>query len=797
MWKNYIKIGFRSLLKQKLFALLNLVGLSLGICVGGLLLLYVFDEITFDKYHQNLDNIFRVIVNVDWDGEKHKWANAPNAVGPEATRNIAGVKDYSRLLHHNFGEIAFIQTDNKKLTEQSFYWADASIFSLFDIEFLQKKSENIMTAPNQVVVSESNAERYFGNESPLGKLIQVDNSIELEIVGVYKDFPSNSSLEAQMIGSFATMNWAKNLSWGNSRFETFLLFETGTTASEVEKSLAEILDKNVERSEQWYSLSLQPLDKMHLHSDDITNTYISRTGDSRQIRILLYLALIIIGIACINYMSLATSRSQQRLKEVGINKTIGASRSQLVIRFYFETGIMVLISVVISLLLLGISLPLFNQLADKSIEFNVLTKPIFLGGLLGIATLITLVSGAYPALFLSSFSPVSLFSKQTASKLGGKFFRKGLVVLQFTASIVIIIATIVFYNQLSFIQSKNLGYIPEKVIGIHTRGSESVAQVNRFMDQLTAVPSVQSVAYAQTFPGNGGSGYALNSPLKPGIDFPVQANRASPEIIDVLSLELLAGKTLPDREVTREDTIFQVVINETATEFLGYTPAEAIGKEAHGLFYNARAEIVGVVKDFHFDSFRQPIGGYVFHNRTSEWRQYALVKLRDDALPSMLKKTQTIFTETIPTSAFEFTFLDQKLESLYHRENKTANIFIIFSILSVFVACLGLFGLSAFTIERRTKEIGIRKILGASTSGITAILSQDFLKIVSMAIILSIPLSWYFMNRWLEDFAYQTKISVWVFVIAGSSALFITVLTVSVQGIRAALLNPIKSLRNE
>ena len=797
MWKNYLKMSFRSLLKQKMFSLLNLTGLSLGIGVAGLLFLYVLDEITYDKYHQNLDQIFRVIVNVEWDGQTQKWANAPNAVGPEAVRNISGVNNQVRFLHHNFGEMAFIQAGDQNFTEKQLYWSDPSLLNIFDIPMINKISNEILAAPNQVILSESSAQKYFGSIDPIGKLIKVDNSIELEIVGIYKDLPSNSSFFANMIGSFATMSWAKNLSWGNSSFETFLLLESGALADDVEKSLAIILNNNVEKNDQWYSLSLQPLTEVHLHSDYITNTYISRTGDSRQIRILLYLALIIIAIACINYMSLATSKSQQRLKEVGINKTIGATRKNLITRFYLETAVMVLISMIFSLLFLALCLPIFNQIADKNIATDYLTDPMFLAGLAALALVISLVSGAYPAIYLSSFSPGRLLANQNTVKFSGNMIRKGLVVVQFVASIIIIISTVVFYNQLRFIQNKNLGYNPEMVIGIHTAGSENNAQTVRFMDQLNTLPSIKSVAHAQSFPGNGGSGYTISKPEHEDLELPVEANRTTPEILNVLSIELLAGKTLPDREVTRNDSIFQVVLNEKAVSFLGYSPQEAIGKEASGLFYNAKAFIVGVVRDFHFESFRQPIGGYVFHNRPSERKQYALVKIESKDLSNTLGKIQSTFSQTIPTSAFEYSFLDQQLENLYFREKRTARIFLIFAFLSIFIACLGLFGLTAFTIERRTKEIGIRKILGASASRITTLLSLDFLRLVLIAIFLSIPVSLYLMNNWLQNFAFRTNLSIWNFVLAGVCAIVIALLTVSLQGLRAALTNPVNSLRNE
>ena len=797
MFYNHLKIALRGLKKQKQFALLNFFGLTLGICISGLLLLYILDELSFDKHHKNLDQIYRVIVNVDWDGEKEKWASAPNAVGPVAVDNIAGVKNHVRFLRHNFGQLAFIQIGDKKITESNLYWSDPTLANIFNITFIEKKSDDILHAPNQVVISQSTADKLFASENPMGKLVRVDNTYDLEIVGIYEDFPNNSLLDAHMIGSFETMHWAKNLSWGNSSFETFLLLEPEISPDAVESLLVEMLDNYVEKTDQWYSLGLQPLRDIHLQSDDISNAYSSHTGDAKQIKILCYLALIIIMIACINYMNMATARSQNRFKEVGINKTLGASRNQLIRRFYIETSFMVLLSLVFSFLLISVFLPLFNEIADKRIDLKALYGPSFLGGLLGLSIIVILISGAYPALYLSSFTPANLFVIKISGKLGGSPLRKILVVTQFVASIIIIVSTLVFNNQLNFIQNENLGYKPNMVIGIHTSGAESEAQAKQFITKLRTLPSVVSAAHVQTFPGNGGSGYAITNPRDERIGLPVEANRASPNILEVLNLELIAGKTLPDRMVSNEDSVFQVILNEKAIHFLGYTPEDAIGKEAPGLFYNARAQIVGVVKDFHFESFHRPIGGYVLHNRPSERNQYALAKLKTEDLAKSLATLQNMFYQTIPTSAFEYTFLDQHLETLYYRENRTARIFLIFAILSIFIACLGLFGLTAYTIEQRTKEIGVRKILGASVSRITILLSQDFLRLVFLAILISIPLSWYFINSWLQNFAFRIDVSGWVFFLAGLFAIVFAVLTVGLQGIKAALVNPVRSLRNE
>ncbi len=799
MIRNYLKIAWRSLLKSKLFTALNLLGLALGLTVSLLLMLYVKDELSFDKYHSKAKDIYRVGVTATFDGKSEKWANAPNVVGPTMKNEVPEVVQQTRLLLNDFGQTAFVNSGERKFAEKKLYWVDGTIFDVFDIKLLQGNPKVALQDPNKVVLSQSTAKKYFGEENPIGKVLKVGSKYSLEVTGVYEDLPHNFSLDADLMGSFNSVEWAsKNLVWSNSSFETYLLLTPNASQQKVEGQMMKILEKNIpNKEERWFSLWLQPLVDVHLNSGDITNSNTKRLGDAKQVKILLILALVVMVIACINYMNLATARSQKRFKEVGINKTIGATNGQLIGRFYTETTLTVVLALVLSLAFLILALPVFNQLADKSLSITNIFTPEVGIGLLIVFTLVTFVSGSYPAFYLSSFAPKSLLATSITKKSGAGFFRQSLVVIQFAASIILIICTFIFFQQLKFIQDKKLGYNPEQVVAVMTSGAENKEQIDGLINNFKGLSNVVETSRVQAYPGFGGSGRSMSKADNPKESFFVRTNRVAGDFAKVLDLKFLAGKSLPLIK-GEKDTTVQMVVNETTVKLLGYkTPQEAIGKFSNDLFWNQKAEIVGVVRDFHYDSFHQPIGSYVFHNCDTESRPYLLVKVNTSNLSQTMKQMEAAFKKSVPSSAFEFLFLDQFLDTLYRAESQTANVVFLFSGLAILIACLGLFGLAAYTAEQRTKEIGIRKVLGASVVGITALISKDFMKLILISVLIASPIAWYFMTQWLKGFAYQVPIQWWVFAITGLIAVLVALVTVSSQAIKAALVNPVKSLKTE
>ncbi len=797
MLRNYLKIALRNLQKGRLFSALNLMGLSLGLMVSMLLLLYVNDEWAFDQHISKAKDLYRVNVTATFDGESMKWATAPNVVGPALKEDIPEVKSFARYYKHNFGESASMRIGAKKMVENSLFWADQSLISLFELKMLKGNAARALDAPDKVILSQSAAERYFGSQDPLGEIIKVDNARDLQVTGVFADLPGNSSFDANVIGSLSSQKWAyDNLVWSNASFETFVQLATGADPAKIDQKIAQIVDKNVEKENQWFSLGLQPMLDIHMHSADITNQTTTRLGDPQQARILGWLAMIILVLACINYMNLTTARSQQRFREVGISKTLGAGRGQLALRFYAETGILVFGALVLGLALLALAIPAFNQLADKNLKLSAVLLPQTLGLIFGIGIVVMLVAGSYPALLLSGFNPKNLLSTSFRSSTGAGLLRRGLVVLQFTAAVALIASTYVFNQQLKFIQNYQLGFEPEQVVALSISSAENKEQRDALANKCLEISEVVDVSKAQTFPGRGASGRNVARPGENGDGMAVQTNRADHRITSTLGIKLLAGTSIPELPKSPTDSTCQIVVNKAIIDYLGYTPEEAVGKKVDNMFWYPTT-IVGVMEDFHSEDLHTQVGGYAFHNMLSEGYSYLLVKLKSQNLAASMAKLERAYASSMPNSAFEYTFLDEHMAKLYERDQRTSRVVLVFSILSIFIACLGLFGLAAYTAEQRTKEIGVRKVLGASVGSIIALLSKDFLRLVLVAVILAAPLAWYMMSRWLETFAYRIDLNWTVFLISGVIALGVAFLTVSSQSLKAAQSNPVDSLKSE
>ena len=795
MLRTYIKIAWRQLQKNKLFGLVNIAGLAIGLTVSLMLFLYVRHETSFDRYHSKATAIYRVVLNAHIGESTERWAGCPNIAGPIFKKEISGVEEQARWLRHNFGQSANVSYGDKKFFEKNLYWADSSFTTLFDIPFVYGNPHDALNKPGAIIISESIAQKYFGKDNPLGKVLRIDNRTDCAITGVYKDFPANSTLDADLIGSFYTMEWmSRNQGWGNASFETYLLLNKHTDIGKMEAAIQSVLDKYLSKEEQWFSFNLQPLTDIHLHSAGIT-AYTTRTGDWKQVKILGLLALAILLIACINYMNLATARSQNRFRETGISKTMGASLQSLVARYYLETALYVLIAVVLSLVLMVAGLPLFNTLTNLQLSVNALADPVIITAITGITVMVILLSGSYPAFYLSRFNPKNLFH-QTFSKsiLAGRL-RQALVVVQFSASVILIIATLLFYRQLAFIRNKHLGFRPNEVVAITTTAAENADQLNSLQNEVRNLAGVEAVCRAQTYPGSEGSGRSLRRPGDHQHSLPLTTCRATDGFIETLGLRLLAGKSLPAGKALNDTTV-QVVLNKKAIEYLGYTPEEAIGKKVEANLGD-NAYIVGVIDDFHSKNLYQPLEAYAFHNARTEDRNYMLVKFSTTNIRNSIQQLEALYRKHVPNGAFECTFLDQFIQSLYTADRRMAKIVLLFSVLAIFIACLGLFGLAAFIAEQKTKAIGIRKVLGASSANIVLLLSANFIKLVFIAIVIAVPLGWWIMNRWLENYAYRITIGWSVFAITGIAVTAIALLTVAAHAVKAAVSNPVRSLRSE
>jgi len=796
MLTNHIKLAWRNLKANPMFSGINILGLSLGLAITILLFLFITYERSYDTQYANKDAIYRTLVKTDASYDNEVYCTSPAALAPALKADIPEVKHAARMLKHGFGETAFIKINQDNFLEKELYWCDPELLSIFSIPFLKGNATTALNRPNTVTLSQSTAKKYFGNTEPIGKTIMVDNNKELEVTGIFEDFQANSTLHCNAIASFSSSWAAKNPTWGNSSFETYIQLHENVSATVVEQQMKVVLDKNVAKEGQWFSLALQPLAKVHLYSADFSNSYSNRIGNIDEIQNLSFLALLILIIACVNYMNLMTARSQKRAKDVGINKTLGATLKNLIVRFYAETGLITFIALVIGVLLAVAVIPFFNAITEQQLNVSLLLSVELFVGLAIFWIITTLFAGSYPAFYLSSSSAKSILKPELKGSKGIVNIRKGLVVLQFAASVILIVGVIVIYQQLQFMQSQKLGYEPENTIAISTMGIREKEKATTLVQELNSLTNVSETALAQGFPGVTVSGRMLFKSSTDENGMQIRTNHADAAVIDLLKLKLLAGKTLP--EVKQEgDTLVDVVLNKKAIDYLGYSPEEAINKKVEIGGFRGNASIVGVVEDFNYESLQQPIGGYAFHNAKTEPKSFAIVRFKSASLSSIITQLETKFKQVVPDSAFEYVFLDKNLERLYAQERKTAIMGFIFCVLAILVACLGLFGLAAFTAEQRKKEIGVRKVLGATVMNIAQMLSKDFVKLVVIALAIGFPIAFWLMNDWLQKFAYRVNIGWNTFVIAGIAALAIALFTVSFQAIRAALMNPVKSLRTE
>ena len=793
MFRNNLKVAWRNLKSNRLFSIINIVGLSIGLTIVMLLFLFISYERSFDSMFPKKDRIQRVLLKTNGDFGFETWATVPPVTALAMKEEVTNVESAARLLKHNFGDPASLRINNQNFTENLFYWVDKELLTIFDIEMVKGSSTGALDRPGTVILSEKAAQTYFGDQNPIGQTIVVDNNRELEVTGIYKDFPENSTLDADIMASSNGYWFYDRKSWSNASFETYCLLKKNVSVEATQAQIDQMLKANIEKEGQWYTFGLQPLEKVHLYSASFASGYASHIGDINEVRNLTYLAILILLIACINYMNLTTARSQKRSKEVGISKTLGASSKSLVWRFYLEAGLITAISIVLGIILTLLLLPSFNALTNQSLTMDLLLTPAFASATLGVWGITTLVSGLYPSLYLSKFLPKEILSPSLNRGKGNLVIRKGLVVMQFAASAALIVGVMVIYQQTKYIQNKNLGFVADNVMAISIGGLSGEENRNALEQEFKKLSEVTAVSMVQGYPGMDVSGRTLRKKGTDNKGLNIQTNVSDAGIVDALKLQLLAGESLPEFK-SETDTLVEVVLNKKAVDFLGYSPEEAIGKE---VFIGVPQTIVGVVDDFNYESLHQPIGAYAFHNNSGEGKSYMLVRFKSGNLANIVEELKGTFTKVVTNLDFNYSFLDQNIARLYAKEKRTGQISVVFCMLAIFVAALGLFGLAAYTAEQRRKEIGIRKVLGASVAKISQMLSADFTKLVLVGLVIGFPFAYFSMENWLEGFAYRIKIQWWVFALSGCIALGIALVTVSFQSIRAALANPTKSLKAE
>ncbi|TAE28573.1 MAG: FtsX-like permease family protein [Candidatus Kapaibacterium sp.] len=800
MFQNYLKIALRSLLRQKSYTAINIIGLALGLTCTILLGLHIADDISFDKFHSKADRIYRF---TQWDKTHQVPANTAPGWLESLTTDIPHIQAGTRLYEH-FGEI-LLTVGTTQVYDKTVKFADANVFEIFDFPLVQGNMRTALVEPYSAVISETAATRYFGTTYAIGKVIRVDNKFDMKITGVMRDVHAASHLQFEILGSmetvkreFALPNAFQSLFW--NPFLTYILLKEGTSAEAAQTQVA--LLKNKLAKDIPVSLALHPLSSIHLVDE----------GAQSSVNFLAVVLAIILGLACINYTNLATARYSNRAREVGVRKTLGAKRGQLAVQFWGESVILTAIALAVSLLAVELLLPSFNTLTGKHLSlfgassFNLALVGCVLAALL---LIVSVFAGVYPALMLSNFKPVEALKSKAASRFQGRAgsisLRSVLVVVQFSLSIAMIIGTLVVQNQLQYIVSKNVGFDREQMLIVKLRGKDDAEQQEVLKSSFRAVSGVQGVSMSSSIPGK--SDVLVQMPIE--LKYLASGDKdpsmkwlcIDEHFLTHYGISIKEGRNFNSSETDKQSGF---LINEAAAKKLKWENGTAVGKEigynigekASGWHIEKTGRVLGVVKDFNVGTLRSSIEPLLIHYYPNFMGTMS-IKLSAGNPAQILASLERAWKQAVPNRPFEYTFLDDEFNNAYKREQQLRSVVAVFAAIAIAISCLGLLGLAAFTAEQRTKEIGIRKVLGASVASIIGLLTKDFLKLVGIAIVLATPLAYWVSSKWLEDFAYKIDLGAGVFVLAGSVAIVVAFLTVAGQSWRAAEANPVQSLRSE
>ncbi len=812
MWNNHFKIALRNFRRQAFFSLLNVAGLSIGLAVALLIGLYVKDEWSFDRFNTKADRIFRMNLDVHISGQEQNYAVVSAPTGGALLRDYPAVEAVCRFRQRGF---ITVKKGLEAIEEGNNTYVDSSFFTVFTMPLVEGNPKTALIEPNTGVLSEKMAQKYFGTTTGVvGRSLRVNENQDVRVTGVIRDMPAQSHFHYDFLFSMSTIPEEANSDiWLSNNFQTYVLLRPGASPADLESHFEAMTAKYIgpqiehftgsslaamQAKGDWLKYSLTSLGDIHLHSDRIAEQ--EANSDIKYVWIFGSVALMVLLLACVNFMNLSTARSTGRAREVGVRKALGSDRSALVRQFLSESLLLTVISFLLALLVVRLALPVFNDFAAKDIHFSLLDGPM-LASLAGLAVITSLVAGIYPAFFLSAFRPVEVLKGKVtlqSRNSGTSWLRSGLVVFQFFISIGLIASVLVVQKQLAYIQHKKLGYDKEHLVML--RNTWYLHQKTAdFKAQLLQIPGMEVVSCSDFFPTP--SSRNSTTFTEAGKDIATQSVatqywQVDFDYLSTFGLRMHTGRWF-DPALKTDSTV--CVINQAAARLFGWT--DPVGRKV-GTFLDLEAktrinyEVVGVVEDFNYESLRQNIEPLIMTIGSSSGTM-ALRLAGNADIEKTMAAVGGIFKTYLPAQPYNYRFIDEEFDQQYRSERRIGSILGAFAGFAIFIACLGLFGLAAFTAEQRTKEIGIRKVLGASVAGITGLLARDFLKLVLIAIVIASPLAWWAMHKWLEDFAYRIDLQWWIFALAGIAAVGIAFLTVSFQSIKAALANPVKSLRSE
>lgn len=814
MFRNYLKITYRNLWKNKSYSFINIVGLAFGLASCIIILLYVNNELSYDKHHKNADRIARVVSFIDFSGSYLELATTSSPMGPTLKSDYADVEDMVRFRPR--GEF-LVRSNATNIKETDVIFSDPSVFNVFTIPVLHGNAETALLEPYTMALSQSKAMKYFGKENVVGESLLLDGEHSYKINAVYEDMPSTSHFNFEFLLSMETIaDEANNGVWLSNNFRTYLLLKEGTDFKSfeenfdaikktyIEPQLIQFTGSNLEEFEEAgnsANYELQPLTNIHLHSDLIAE--FKPNGNINYVFLFSGLATFILILACINFMNLATARSVKRAKEVGIRKTLGSLRKQLVTQFFTESILLCILSFLIALLLVEFTLPFFSNLSGTNLAADYFSDSSLIISIICTVLVTALLSGSYPAVMLSGFKPIKVLKGAFQQKEKSKF-RSALVVFQFSVSLVVIIGLLVINKQLDFIQNQSLGFHKEQTVIIHDAFTLH-SNLEVYKESLLDENEFKSATITSFLPV---SGFSMNDQtFWPKGQDPVQGNNSSMQVwrvdedyIPTLGMEIMEGRNFSEGTETDENT---VILNEATAQRFGFEnpigeTITTFTQNPDGSFdtENLREfKIIGIVKNFHFRSLKENISPLGLFKGSS--RGNVIFKIDTENASIALSKLENTWDEMATGQPFSYSFLDDRFDQMYRSEKRVSNLVFAFSVLIILIACLGLFGLSAYSAEQRTKEIGIRKVLGASVSGIVSLVSRDFIRLILISFLIAAPIGHFIMNQWLKEFTYKTNIGFDVFLISGVGIVLIAAITVSWQSIKAALTNPVNSLKSE
>lgn len=799
MIRHYLKIALRNLEKNKVYTFINISGLAISMACTLLIALFVKDELSYDKYHKDAGNIYRVVKDfVNAGGARLPDATSPAALAPAMQKSMPEVAA-ATTLYPTWGQIYLIKHGEKKIQEERLYRVDNNFFNVFNYPFITGSPKDALKDIKSIVLTQTSAKKYFGSQDPVGKVLTMDGFGDMQVTGVIKDVPANSHFHFDFLVSIKTLGNGLDANWGQYNYYTYVK-TNGPINQAAFTSKIQALYKQAETNGKnifW----IQPIGDIHLNSS--LKWELEPNSDKLYVYIFTLIGIFITLIAAINYMNLATARASERAKEIGVRKVIGALKRSLVNQLLLESVITCFLALLLAVFIAQLLLPVINQLTGK--QLNLLSSPSYLVYTVLGTLLLGFLAGVFPALYLASFKPVIVLKGFKSNEKGALYLRKSLVVVQFTISIVLIIGAIIVSQQMEFIRSAKLGLDTDKVLVINK--SFRVPHKEAYYNELVKIPGIKQVAYSQGMIGTINSTSSLNLRGSSNSQL-VNFLSAGNGYFDVLNIEMKEGRGFSDKfpsdTLTNgahgplDQNIGGIVLNETAVRDLAI-PEPVIGKEIlWGMDKDTSyyVKVVGVARDFHFTSMRNKIKPFAFINVPGAESSFT-IKLSGKNINATIAQAESKWNALYPDKPFQYTFLDETFARMYQSEARFQTVFISLVVLGIFIASLGLFALATFAAHQRVKEIGIRKVLGASVINVVGLLSKDFLKLVLAALVIAVPIGWYAMSQWLQNFAYQIHISWWVFPLAGLLAILIAVVTISFQAVKAALANPVKSLRTE